>query len=74
METKLNDSCPLGRELDTDELENVSGGDGFYDAIHHGHDGSLGSAVGGLGGGTSGGTPGGIQAGANAALNQLGIK
>jgi bacteriocin-like protein len=25
-ETKLNDSCPLGRELDTDELENVSGG------------------------------------------------
>jgi hypothetical protein len=27
METKLNDSCPLGRELETDELKNVSGGD-----------------------------------------------
>jgi hypothetical protein len=26
METKLNDNCPLDRELDTDELENVSGG------------------------------------------------
>ena len=26
METKLNDSCPLGRELETDELKNVSGG------------------------------------------------
>jgi hypothetical protein len=27
METKLNDSCPLGRGLETDELKNVSGGD-----------------------------------------------
>jgi lactobin A/cerein 7B family class IIb bacteriocin len=26
METKLNDNRPLDRELDTDELENVSGG------------------------------------------------
>jgi len=35
METKLNDSCPLGRELETDELKNVSGG----------ADGALSSAV-----------------------------
>jgi bacteriocin-like protein len=26
MEIKWNDSCPLGRELETDELKNVSGG------------------------------------------------
>jgi bacteriocin-like protein len=62
MEAKLNDNCPLGRELDTDELENVSGG--TPGGIQAGANAALNQL----------GTPGGIQAGAQAALNQLGIK
>ena len=70
LETELNDSFPC-RELEMDELKDVSGGadDGtFWDHVIAGLHANSGT------GGTSGGTPGGIQAGANAALNQLGIK
>ena len=61
METKLNDSCPLGRELETDELKNVSGGADKSGGIRAAANAALTEL-------------GGIQAAANAALNQLGIK
>ena len=65
METKLNDRCPLGRELEMDELKNVSGGadDGtFWDRVIAGLHAN--ATVGGC----ASGTAGAIQAAANSVI------
>jgi hypothetical protein len=73
METKLN--IELGRELETDELKNVSGGADNSGGIRAAANAAL-TELGGIRAAANAALTelGGIQAAANAALNQLGIR